>query len=326
MKSISHNACHPTEQERHQIRTKSQLSTSKMNSFRLHSNDVSLKAGKRAAAWKECVSLNMRDLLSEYVDPAAENHMVMVLSKPKKELSVKRIEYMVPSHSLSKKNHRYERSPAGSSRRKNLPQHDRLQPIIRKQNQSFDDVRKTEELYPRYSIDTCDKEDIEDSLQAFQSRIAKVADTSSAVSSRGPPHLERSSSSFIREQEAIWSDFQPKRDSDSIEEDSNRFLIEEDEASPRNSAPAGVAPPQPRPTARRHEGIQQEVGGSRITLLDQDRVYAAIENGTATVLKCVGCSKHLLATNDVKLVFCPGCGTLSPVTLAKVLPYSEGSY
>jgi hypothetical protein len=313
-----------TEQDRHQIRTKRQFPTTKMNSFRLHSNDASLKAGKRAAAWKECVSLNMRDLLSEYVDLAAENHMVMP-SKPKKELSVKRIQYMVPAHALSK-NRRYERSPPGS-RRKSLPQHDRLQPIKRKQSQSFDDLRKTEEQYPRCSLDTYEKEDIEDSLlQACQSRIAKVADTSSEASN-GNPYL-RSSSSFIREQEAIWSNFQPKRASDPIEEDANRFMIEEGEASPRNSAPAAdAAPPQPRPTARRYEGVsvQQEVGSSRIMVFDQDRVYAAIENGTATVLKCVGCSKHLLATDDVKLVFCPGCGTLSPVTLAKVvLPSGEG--
>jgi hypothetical protein len=298
-----------------------------MNSFRLHSNDVcSLKAGKRAAALKECcVSLNMRDLLSEHVDPAAEKHMVMP-SKQNKELSVKRIQYRVPAaqHAVSK-NRRYgERSP-GSPARKH--QHDRLQPIARQQeSESFDDLRKTEEQYPRYSsFDTRDEEDIEDSLRAFQSQIAKVADTSDAASSCGTPPYLRSSSSFIREQEAIWSDFQPKRASNPIEEDATRFMIEEDEASPRNSTPVDVAP-QPRPTARRRDGVvQQEIGGSRIKVFDQqDRVYAAVENGTATVLKCVGCSKHLLATNDVKLVFCPGCGTLSPVTLAKLLPSGEG--
>jgi hypothetical protein len=314
-----------TEQDRHQIRTKRPLPTTKMNSFRLHSNDASCSlkaAGKRAAAsWKECVSLNMRDLLSEYVDPAAEKHMAMP-PKQKKELGVKRTQYMVQAHALSKYRH-YERSP-GSPPRKSLPQHDRLQPITRKQSQSFDDLRKMEEQYPRYSLDTCDKKDIEDSLQAFQSRIAKVADTPNEASDSGAPYLQRSSSSFIREQEAIWSDFQPKRASGRIEEDANRFMIEENEASPRNSTPAPDVAPQPRPTARRHEGVQQEVGGSRITVFDQDHVYAAIENGTATVLKCVGCSKHLLATSDVKLVFCPGCGTLSPATLAKqVLPSGE---
>jgi hypothetical protein len=293
-----------------------------MNSFRLHSNDPSsLKAGKqRATAWKECVSL--RDLLSEYVDPAEEKHMV-IPSKRKKELSVIRIQY---SH--------YERSPGGggSPRRKSISQHDRLQLITRKQSQSFDDLRTMEEQYPRYSLDsldnTCaDKEDIEDSLRAYQSRIAKVADTTSTTAaSSGAPYLQRNSSSFIREQEAIWSDFQPKRASDPIEEDANRFsLIEEqDEANPHNSATADAVAPPPRLTARRqHEGGQM-VGGSRIKVFDQDRVYAAIENGTATVLKCVGCSKHLLATSDVNLVFCPECGSLSPVTLAKLLPSGEG--
>jgi hypothetical protein len=60
--------------------------------------------------------------------------------------------------------------------------------------------------------------------------------------------------------------------------------------------------------------------GSKIRIHDQSRVYAAIKEGTAKVLKCIGCSRHMLATSDIKLVFCPGCGTLTPVEMGEVPP------
>ena len=58
--------------------------------------------------------------------------------------------------------------------------------------------------------------------------------------------------------------------------------------------------------------------GSNIKIHDQNRVYDAIHNGNATVIKCIGCTNHMLSTKDIELVFCPGCGILSPTKLAQI--------
>lgn len=66
--------------------------------------------------------------------------------------------------------------------------------------------------------------------------------------------------------------------------------------------------------------------GSKVRIQhDEARVYAAMKNGTATLVQCVGCSRHLLATRDVELVYCPGCGTITPIEIGECLPDSPPS-
>lgn len=58
--------------------------------------------------------------------------------------------------------------------------------------------------------------------------------------------------------------------------------------------------------------------GSKIRIHDKERVYAAMNQGTARILQCIGCSKHMMATSDIELVFCPACGTVTPLDIARV--------
>jgi hypothetical protein len=120
------------------------------------------------------------------------------------------------------------------------------------------------------------------------------------------------SESFVAEQEAILSRIQRKRSKSppvSIR-NSNR------QNTKRQSPVTGTL--RRRLSRSRYPESVEATKGSKIKIHDQDRVYDAINNGTAVVLKCIGCSKHMLVTKDSKLVFCPECGTLSPVKLAQV--------
>lgn len=59
--------------------------------------------------------------------------------------------------------------------------------------------------------------------------------------------------------------------------------------------------------------------GQKVKILDRSYVEDAIENGTASVYRCAGCRKKLLAGNSVKLIYCPQCGTITPANLSKLL-------
>jgi hypothetical protein len=58
--------------------------------------------------------------------------------------------------------------------------------------------------------------------------------------------------------------------------------------------------------------------GSKVRIHGEGRVFAAMDQGTASLLQCLGCSRHMMATNDMKLVYCPGCGTLTPFEMGLV--------
>lgn len=52
--------------------------------------------------------------------------------------------------------------------------------------------------------------------------------------------------------------------------------------------------------------------GSTVRIHDKERVLSAMNQGTAQILQCIGCAKHMMVTSDVELAYCPSCGTLTP--------------
>lgn len=73
------------------------------------------------------------------------------------------------------------------------------------------------------------------------------------------------------------------------------------------------SPKQCLPRYSREETLDSV--GSKVLIHDEERVYRAMDQGTARIVQCVGCSKHMMATMDMELVYCPGCGTLTPFEL-----------
>jgi len=51
--------------------------------------------------------------------------------------------------------------------------------------------------------------------------------------------------------------------------------------------------------------------GKRVKLVPQSRVEEAWRRGEAILVSCVVCSKKLLATSDMTMIYCPECGSLS---------------
>lgn len=141
------------------------------------------------------------------------------------------------------------------------------------------------------------KEDSE--LASVQGRFAKAT-----IRGEDQPSLEFSES-FVRDQHNILARIKEENESARGRNNNNN-----NHATARRTHPAG------RKRSGRIQPIETSIGRN-IKLHDQDRVYAALHDGSATVIKCIGCSKHMMVTTDIKLVFCPGCGTLSPITLAQ---------
>jgi hypothetical protein len=64
------------------------------------------------------------------------------------------------------------------------------------------------------------------------------------------------------------------------------------------------------------EGQQVALHGSLIKILGRSRVYDALADGTTKIITCIGCESNLLATLSTRLLFCPDCGTLTPIDLS----------
>jgi hypothetical protein len=140
----------------------------------------------------------------------------------------------------------------------------------------------------------------------------------------------KASESFVAEQEAILKQIQQQPGGEQPPRRHPAPQDEDDEAEQHTSR----RPSRRMTTAQRppqHSGgtkTNKKEGGSsssytNLKIIGQERVYAAIDKGTATVVKCLGCAKHMMTTKDIKLVYCPGCGTLSPVSLLTELPPSS---
>lgn len=78
------------------------------------------------------------------------------------------------------------------------------------------------------------------------------------------------------------------------------------------------------PSTTYHEQSFNE-RGSKVRIHDEERVFAAMTNGTARIVQCVGCSRHLLATRDIELVYCPVCHTITPMEIGGLLPHASSS-
>jgi hypothetical protein len=167
-----------------------------------------------------------------------------------------------------------------------------------------------------------DKEDAEIRVEAFRNHMARAnsshhqhwdeedEEISNTLNVLGLEYSE----SFVAEQEQLISQIQQRARSPDTSSISHRPQVTTTRSTTISMA-AGSTSFMPQAKASQKPKYKQR----GIKIYDQARVHAAIKDGTATViLKCVGCSKHMVATKDVKLVFCPGCGTLSPVEIAQV--------
>jgi hypothetical protein len=54
-------------------------------------------------------------------------------------------------------------------------------------------------------------------------------------------------------------------------------------------------------------------GGKRVSLHGQDRTKAAIMEGTAILVQCLGCLNWMQVTSSATLMYCPVCNVVSPV-------------
>jgi hypothetical protein len=240
------------------------------------------EAGKRAG-WLRSgrVSLSMNNLLSDNeVDPNEEHHMTL----RSQQLDETQMEYISTTCCLPlTRNGFSERS---------LSAPPVAQPTSReKESSSMESLtRQTaywrdadSKLGLRMKGEHCPNYRLEETKDDFSTRnnILRVTPRKTTVPSSHKKPIPAPSASYILDQEAMLSLYRRQ---------SRRSL-----------------PP------RLHEQDQN----TKIKIFDQDRVYDAIDRGTAMVLKCVACGKHMLASDDIKLIFCPACCTLAPVELAR---------
>ena len=258
----------------------------------------------------KCVTKSVRDLLSEYVDPNEERHMTLP-SRNGNEMEDSNVIFYLPANALPhNRKHR-----AYSTLAKSTAEQRRHDPKKRPARPSSDELREQWEYerVVRLSADVLQntKDDFV-VIHADGTQVAAAVEPTSFPKRASRASHLRSFSSLIREQEAVWIDIKAK------------LALETSGVSNREVYPANLIMPDAplsswsssTPCLIRQNEEPIEVPGTNIKIFNQARVYMAIENGTATVLKCIGCAKHMLATKDIKFVFCPGCGTLSPISLS----------
>ena len=154
-------------------------------------------------------------------------------------------------------------------------------------------LRLKGEVYPRFRLDTIvGKEELASALCTFREDLKM--DSKQFGKEEIEEDIECPPPDFVKSQEDIWHQ---------IKQDKSKKRTTEQEKSPMN-------------TIQNNGARSTNVAGTNIKILEQDRVYAALSDGSAMMLKCVGCGKHMLATSDISYVFCPNCSTLSPVDLA----------
>lgn len=78
-------------------------------------------------------------------------------------------------------------------------------------------------------------------------------------------------------------------------------------------------------TTTTREEILVDGNGSKVRIHDQQRVYTAMDQGMARVIQCIGCMRHMMATQDSELIYCPSCGTLNPAELARIPSNTRGA-
>lgn len=98
------------------------------------------------------------------------------------------------------------------------------------------------------------------------------------------------------------------------DEEQGQSVMEQGGRPPDRNAGGTRLYPSPYATTSTCEHTIDE-RGSQVRIHDEERVYAAMKNGTARLVQCVGCSRHMLATRDIELVYCPGCGTITPIEI-----------
>jgi hypothetical protein len=209
------------------------------------------------------------------------------------------------------------------------------------------------ECYPRFRLDTIvGRDDLEASLCSFRASLegwdSLTASSVEEDNNEGTiPEvdcfavLERSES-FVKEQDAIWSQIAMGRRTTTHAAPSPRpntvnhshhdqgardqhHHHHHHHQQQQQQQPSQQYQQQQQQQQRQHhhhnqqEKQKQDFPGANIKVLDQERVYAALNEGSATIVQCIGCNKHMLATSDIHLILCPACGTLTPLDFATAL-------
>lgn len=175
-----------------------------------------------------------------------------------------------------------------------------------------------------FSVATARTHETSDTISSFASANSTTIPDVSGM--HIPPELH-ASYSFIHEQQVIWNEIMSKAKAKS----NVPIVVEWGHSDDREPASVGIADWIRREDEGSHdenendipgslEGRQVELHGSLVNILGRDRVYDALANGTTKIITCIGCESNLLATLSTKLLFCPDCGTLTPINLTKSQP------
>ena len=246
------------------------------------------------------MTLSVRDLLSDNLDKGEELHMTLPTSKrrcsdrrkmllrmpfastlpPGQEVSLRRVRPGIhtPCHGDNPAVLPLRRAGSGS--------------IEENEGKDKSALRLGGEMYPRFRLDTIvGKDELASALCSFRETLElDSAEFGGCYSDDG----EECTMDFVKSQEELWQQIKQERQRERTS-DQERPSME----------------PCPHSCTR-----SADVAGTKIKILEQERVYAALSDGSAMMLKCIGCGKHMLATSDIMYVFCPNCSTLSPVDLA----------
>lgn len=182
---------------------------------------------------------------------------------------------------------------------------------------------------PRFRQDKImDHGDVELKMQEFQTSLLRsMSSDSLPPSALEMPQLSYSHS-FVASQREIMS--QIVRDSESRisrdSEDNASFSLEQGATHSDTDGSSQMAlsatrllrSPEPSLPFLKYSEETLNGMGSKVRIHDEERVFAAMDEGTASLIRCVGCVRHMMATSDMKLVYCPGCSTLTPFGMGLV--------
>ena len=168
---------------------------------------------------------------------------------------------------------------------------------------------------PRFRQDTImDHVDVELRVQGLQTTLQRSI---SSDSTPDEPPL-KFSDSFIASQKEMMVQIESSSSGPSSSERllagkaSPARLPSPSAGSTKTMSPQRMASPKLSSPQRSSREETVNSMGCKVRIHDEERVYRAMDDGTASIIQCVGCSKHMMAASDIELVLCPNCGTLTP--------------
>lgn len=184
-----------------------------------------------------------------------------------------------------------------------------------------------EQGYPRFRQDLImDREDVNQKLLEFQTVMLRKSNSSESQSTTISPETKKSASETcvdlkngIVPQKMCYLTTMPssdKQETTPLLDDTTTAHTSNDFHLATFSTPPMPAETQDFSSKQPQDENTVNLNGARLRLHDEQRIYAAMDDdGNVGVVQCIGCSRYLLATSDIKLVYCPGCGTITPLEI-----------